>query len=245
MASKACNAKFLLDGYDMSGQSSGASIALDATSIDYDQMDTCVALKIPTAPATVFDHNGYYTDKTAGYLEKETYDRLGATADNYIGYIPDSSLTVAPAYVIDNTFASVLKMEAPVKGLLTVTGQWPTGDNATARGYVVYTGTISATGVKTYVDFGAAGAAGGRAFLFVRAITGTATNATVVVESCATSGGTYDVEGTFTFSTAVPNAYAIDLSGTVNRYIHINTTSKGGATSFDVTVIVAVTGVTQ
>lgn len=245
MPHKACNARFLLDGYDMSGQSSGCAIALDTSVLEYDEMQNCAGLKLPTAVVTVFDHNGYYTDKTAGYLEKEVYDRLGATADNYIGYIPDDTLTVAPAYVIDNTFAAQLKVEAPVKGLLTVTGQWPTGDYPTARGYVVYDGAISATGVKTQVDFGAAGSAGGRAFLFVRAITGTATNADIAVESCATSGGSYDAEGTFTFSTATPNAYAIDLSGTVNQFIHINTTDLGGATSFDVTVIVALAGVTK
>lgn len=245
MPSKACNARLLLDGYDMSGVSSGVALALDVAVLEYSTIQNCTTLKIPSAPAAVLDHTGYYVDKTAGNLEKELYDRLGASADNYIGYIPDDTLALAPAYVLDNTFASVLKIDTPVKELITLTGQWPTGDYPTARGYVVYDGSIAGTGVKTAINFVNPGAAGGRAYLFVRAIVGTATSADINIESCATAGGSYDVEGTFTFTTTVPNAYAIDLTGTVNKYIQINTTDMGGATSFAVTVIVALAGVTQ
>lgn len=244
-ARKACNARFFLDGYDMSGQSSGASIAFDTGVLEYDQMQNCGVLKIPTASETVFDHNGYYNDKTAGYLEREVYTRLGAASDNFIGYIPDDTLVPAPAYVVDNCFASQLNVDAPVKELLTVKGQWPTGDLPTARGYIVYDGTISGVGTKTAVDFGAAGSAGGRAYLFVWAISGTAVSADIVVESATTSGGSYSAEGTFTFGTATPSAFAVDLSGVVDQFIRINTTDMGGATSFGVTVIVALNGVTQ
>jgi hypothetical protein len=79
--------------------------------------------------------------------------------------------------------------------------------------------------------------------LFVTTITGSATNADIDVESSATQAGVYASEGTLTFSAV--GAYAIDLTGTVNRWVRINTTDLGGATSFAVIVAVAVDGVTQ
>ena len=50
---------------------------------------------------------------------------------------------------------------------------------------------ISATGAQTspgYIDLGAAGAAGGTAWIWVRAVTGTATNAAIVLQSSTATG---------------------------------------------------------
>ena len=79
--------------------------------------------------------------------------------------------------------------------------------------------------------------------MFVTTITGSATNAAIKVQSAATEGGSYADEGTFTFSAI--GAYAVTLSGTVDRWVRINTTDLGGATSFVVNAIVCVNGVTQ
>lgn len=245
MPHKACNARLIIDGYDVSSQSSGMTINLDVPAFEYDVFQTCTTQVEPGTPASTLEHNGYFYGVTAGNLEYELQSRLGSATPMFVAGIPDDTLPVVPAYVIDSTFAASMKIDTPVKELIAIAGKWPTGLEPTARGYMVYDGTISATGAKTQVDFGAGGIAGGRAFLFVRAIVGTATSADIAVQSATTGGGSYATEGTFTFNTAAADAFAVDLTGTVDRYIRINCTDLGGATSFDVTVIVCVNDVTQ
>ena len=129
---------------------------------------------------------------------------------------------------------------APVDNLITLNGSWPGGDGV-LRGVLLHMGTIAATGAQTHIYIGAAGTAG-KAWLYVTAVTGTATNATCTVESDDEATFTASAtEGTFTFSGV--GCYPIALSTAVNRYVRLNCTSKGGSTSFAVFAIVAVAGV--
>lgn len=113
------------------------------------------------------------------------------------------------------------------------------------RGFIVFDGVISATGAKTAVDFGAAGSGGGKVFCFVRAVDGTATSAAIVVESATTAGGTYATEATLTVSATAPKTVTATMSGAISRYLRVNCTDLGGATSLTVTVIACVNDVTQ
>ncbi len=241
MAVKACNTKVLVDEFDFSGESSGVVLDGTVNAITYNVLQTCADLVIPTSPALALQHNGYYTGPDAGKLERELYDRLGTSSAVYVAALFGTGGTVVPAYVMDQTWGQQLKLEMPVDGLLTVNGNWPNGNEAVHRGYVVYDGTLSATGGQASVDFGAQGTAGGRAYVFVQSITGTASGATIDIESSA-DDSTFLVEGTATFSAV--GVQVVNLTGTVDRYIRANCTSLGGATSFRVVVIVAISGVT-
>jgi len=133
----------------------------------------------------------------------------------------------------------------PVDGALAVNGGW-NGGSGIKRGLRVWSGTFSATGAQStpaYIDIGAAGTAGGFAYLHIQAITGAATDAVILVESdTATNFASAATEATFTFSAVGAQEQA--MAGTVNRYIRLNCTDLGGATNFTVVAIACVSGVT-
>lgn len=213
--------------------------------------------------ATAFQDTAVVTiaGNTEGTISQAGYAVTSATADQNLeqrledGITNGTSLTVAalymtetdacPAYVARATNASGMSISAPVDDLIALTGEWYQGTGI-VRGLRVWQGTISATGAQTspaYIDLGAAGAAGGYAWLFVRAITGTATNASVLLQSDDNTGfSSAATEGTFTFSTE--GVVEVSLSGAIDRYLRLSTSSLGGATSFVVTAIAAVSGVT-
>ncbi|WP_230685363.1 hypothetical protein, partial [Streptococcus pneumoniae] len=84
--------------------------------------------------------------------------------------------------------------------LITANGSWFDGTGI-KRGLQVYRGTISATGTTTYIDTGAVGSAGGYAWIWITAVTGTATNATILIQSDDNTGfSSPATEATFTFS---------------------------------------------
>ena len=73
--------------------------------------------------------------------------------------------------------------------------------------------------------------------MHVSAIGGTATSATIDVES-SIDNLSFASEGTFTFSAV--GGFTLALSGTVNRYLRINLTSMGGATSITLQVAASI-----
>ncbi len=243
MPVKSYQARILVDGFDFSNTSNTLKVDTDAQALEYNTFQEPAALSIPGVPKASIEHGGYYNGKAAGTLEAELYTRLGTGAVVVVAVILDTAGAVPVAYVIPSSYNQQLTINAPVKELLTVMGKWPTANGRMYRGYQVARATISATGAVTGIDFGAGGIAGGKAWLFVQAITGTATNATIKVQSdSAADFGSAADEGTFTFSAV--GAYEIDLAGTVGRYVRLNCTSKGGATSFLVLAVVALSGVT-
>jgi len=136
-----------------------------------------------------------------------------------------------------------MNISGSVGGVIEFKGGWPAGSGL-KRGLRLYSGTISATGGVTHIDLGAAGSAGGWVWLFVTGITGTATGADITVQSDTSSGfGTAATEGTFTFSDV--GGYQVTMTGTVNRYVRLNCTDLGGATSITVGAVIAVPGVTM
>ncbi|MFZ1755035.1 MAG: hypothetical protein WBO46_14960 [Caldilineaceae bacterium] len=242
MAVAAKHTKLLIDEFNFSGDSNSLSLTTAVAALEDTGFQATGTTFVPGLPSGSLSHGGYYSGKGAGYVEQELKARLGTASTVYVAALFGTN-GVARAYVLDTTWGSNLSMEMPIDGLITLSGEWP-GVGKLRRGLVVFDGTISATGGQTSVDFGAAGSVGGEAYLFVQAITGTATDATIDVESDAddnfAAGAT--VEGTFTFSLA--SVQKVTMSGAVLRYIRINATDMGGATDFRVVAVVCVDGVT-
>lgn len=242
MATKGAQSSILVDEFDFSGVTSGWDLEItvgegDATVINSTGMDYD-----PLLPQMTLRQNGYITTVgAAATLEKELYDRLG-TGTTIVAAELDRDVTGSPVYVLPNAASSNMTFSAPAANLMTLTGTWGFTD-AGNRGLRVARATITATGNQTAVDFGAGGSAGGVGYLFVQSITGSASNASFKLQSSTTSGGTYGDLGTFTVSAV--GAYRITFSGTVNRWIRLNTTAMGGATGFVVVAVACVNGITQ
>lgn len=242
MPVKATQTRILVNEYDLSGTTNSVVVSMEANAIEYGVLQQSAMQMLPTYNTGTIAHNGYFNGSAAGTLENEFYTDL-AGSGVYVAAIFGTDQAIPIAYIQDGTWNQQMSFDMPVDNLITVNGNWPGGENMTTRGYQVYRGTLSATGGQTGIDFGAAGTAGGKAYLFVTAITGTATDATIDIESdTASNHATTASEGTFTFSAV--GAYSINLSGTVNRYVRANCTSLGGATSFAVVALVALDGVT-
>ena len=241
MAISARKSKILVDAFDFTGDTSSIEVNTSSSTQDATALGDTGTVEVITTVAGTITQNGYFNGVGAGELEKELYDRF-ATGSAHVAALFGTDDTDCPAYVLPATQANNLTIAAPVDGVITVNGGWGSGTGI-KRGIRIYSGTISATGGTTAYDLGAAGSAGGWGYLFVQAITGTATSAEIDIESSATEGGTYASEGTFTFSAT--GDYALDMSGTVNRWLRVNCTSLGGATNFTVVVIAAVSGVTM
>ena len=231
----------LVDEFDFSGDTSDISVSVAMGEQDSTTLQAAAMLSEPLLPAMTIEQNGYFKGTGAGELEKELWDRLGV-AGVYVAALFGTHIAACPAYVKDDTFGQTMQIQTPAAALMTLNGAWAKGQGG-SRGLRVYTGTLSAIGEQTAYDFGAAGSAGGEAYLFVQGITGTATNAVILVESSATEGGVYATEATFTFSAL--GAYKQSMSGTVNRWLRLNVSDLGGADDLTVVLIVCVAGVTE
>ena len=236
------NAKLLIDEFDFSCDTNSLTVTLSTDTAEHSSLCSTGKEFAPLLPDGTIEHAGYYSGKGAGYIEAELQSRLGTATAVYVAALFGTATTGCPAYVLPSTWGSQLTINAPVTDLINLTGAWPSGTSKIVRGLRIYTGTLSATGGTASIDTGAAGSAGGLGYLFVQTITGTATNATIDIESSATTGGVYASEGTFTFSAV--GVQTLTMSSTVNRWLRLNTTSMGGATSFVVVAIGCVSGVT-
>lgn len=241
-ALKGTKAKLLVDEFDFSGDTAGFGVNITTGEGDSTTLQATAMTSEPLLPSMAIEHNGYISGVgDAGDLEEELWSRLGV-GGVYVAALLGTDDAACPAYVKDNTFGANLQIQAPTAALMTINGSWGLGQGG-SRGLRIYEGTLSATGNGTAYDLGSAGSNGGEAYLFVRAITGSASSASVKVQSSATEGGTYADEATFTFSAV--GGFKVAMSGTVNRWLRINTASLGGATNFTVTLIACVKGVTE
>lgn len=242
MAVRGSYTKLLIDEFDFSGSSNSLSVNGNVAALETTAFQDTGTAYLPGLPGGMITHNGYYDGKGAGQIEQEIHALLGTSSTVYTAAMLGTNTNACPAYVTKSTWGEQLTIDMPVDGLITLSGQWP-AVMGFSRGLRIYEGTLSSTGTQTARDFASAGSNGGTAYLFVQTITGTATNATIDVESATTEGGSYSSEGTFTFSAV--GVQTMTLSGTVNRWLRLNVTSLGGATDFTVVAIVCVTGVTQ
>ena len=242
MPVRAYNTRILIDEFDFSGNSNGIEVNMELPTIDYNVFQTGHTLRIPDSPSVNIAHNGYYNGPNAGDWHTELNSRLGTTTPAYATVVFDTAGTKPVAYTIDSAWTDQLNVNAQTGQLITVNGNW-SNSNEFYCGFQLFYGTISATGTQTGIDFGAAGTAGGVAYVHVLSITGSASSATIDIESDDNAGFASAVsEGTATFSAV--GVQKVTMTGTVDQYLRINTTSLGGATDFTVAVLAAVSGVT-
>lgn len=244
MPIRCCKSRLLIDQFDFSLSTQGATIEGDTGSIEYNTFQQCATLRMPNLPSIMVNQNGYFDGSANGTLDKEVNNRLGDTGSHYVSIVIGTDQPIPVVYTLDEVFAQQFQTQGQTKELISIKANWVSRgsvDGCGFRGYLVQYGTISATGAITGIDFSAAGSLGGKAFLHVISITGTATNAAIKIQSDSVSNfaGAAD-EGTFTFSAV--GAYEIDLSGTIGRYVRANCSSLGGATSFLVAIVVCVKG---
>ena len=246
MTVKGCRTRIIVGGVDLSGDTNTVGVNIAGRAIDYGVLQDCDQRRLPLSPQTNFEHSGYYTGPSAGSLEAELYTYLGSTSGVVVSTVYDTAGSIPFAYSLDAGYNTRLAINAQTAQLLTVAGNWGLLKSSGAqayRSYQVWGGTISSTGALTGIDFGAAGSAGGKAFIHVTAITGSASSAAVKIQSDTDPAhGTTVDEGNTSFSAV--GCYEISLSGTVNRYVRLNCTSLGGATSFVIYALVGLSGVT-
>lgn len=234
--------KLLVNEFDFSSQSNSVEVDLSTQRIETTVLQSTGGETTATASTGSIAQNGYFLDKAAGMFEQELAAQIANGTTLYVAALFGTDVAACPSYVARQATAENMKIAAPVDGVLTMSGKWFEGQGI-KRGLRAYEGVISATGAQAQIDLGAAGVAGGFAWLFVQDKTGTITGATITLETATVVGFTSPVtKGTFTFSAL--GGYEIALSGAMGRYARINCTGKGGATSFTVVAIVASSGVT-
>jgi hypothetical protein len=236
-AVKGTLSQLLVDEFDFSGDTAAITVTINMAEEDSTTLGATASVYEPILPSMKIEHNGYIGGDND--IEQELYDLLGGSS--YVAALFGTDAVGCPAYV-HSTFGAQMQLQFPAKGLITLNGAWAMGSGG-YRGYRIYSGTISGTGLSAAIDLGSAGSAGGDGFLFIQTITGSASSATIKIQSASTEGGSYADEGTFTFSAV--GVQVLAMTGTVNRWLKLSTTSMGGATSFAVTAIGCVDGVTQ
>ena len=246
MAIKATQTRLVIgnssDAWDFSGVSNSLDVSLSGEKIENTRFqDTAKTYTTGDASGTI-TQNGYFDNTSAGSFEQEIAESITNAETLYVGAIYGTNQAAPVAYIAPATSTESMAINSPVSGLITVNGSWFDGTGI-KRGLQVYKGTISSISTTTYIDTGAVGSAGGVAWIWVTAVTGTATSATILLQSDDNTGfATPLTEATFTFSGK--GAIQQTLSGTIDRYLRLSTTSLGGATNFTLCVVAAVSGVT-
>lgn len=237
------NIEILIDQWRFSGQSNTAQVEISTPELDATVFQANGMIYEPGLRTAKIQHGGYFTGKGAGYLEQEMVARLGTATPVIFGLSVDTTALANPLYASAQTWAKQLSIDAPIAELIKLTGQWPDALENFDRGLRIFDGQVAATGNQTAYDVGAAGSAGGRAYLWVTGINGTAVNASIKVQSATTQGGTYSDECTFTVSAV--GGFVQPLSGNVDRWLRVNVASMGGATGLTFVCATAINGVTQ
>ena len=239
---KGVNTRVLIGGYLLSSQTNSATVQAALERVETTPFEAAGKEYVTMPPDSNVDINGYLLFDTANGATFENRLQAAISTADTVGIIYyNTAVAGAPGYVLPGAYTDNMQIQAQPGGVMTINGSY-TSDTGLRRGICIYSGTISATGTTTPVDLGAAGSAGGYAYLFVTTETGTGTGADIDIESATTSGGTYASEGTFTFNGI--GASAVTMSGTVNQFLRLNCTDLGGATSWTVTCIACVSGVT-
>lgn len=240
MAVKGQHTRFLLNEFDFSGSTNQVDVSISLDKLEATPFQSAGKVYVASTPDTTMTVNGYFVTDT-GEIEDEIKAAFDAgTCD--AAAVFDTSATKAQTFLLPGAKIVSYNVTAATGSVITISCELASGEGA-KHGWRIFSGTISSTGAQTAIDFGSAGSAGGYAYLFVQAITGSATDATIDIESSDAQGGTYASEGTFTFSAV--GMQTVAMSGTVNRWLRLNATDLGGATNYTVVGIAAVSGVTM
>lgn len=233
--------KVFINEIPLYGKTTSMNLQSTVGVIGYNVLKNNGNLKIPSIPMFTFNVNGIWTNFDSESFEKLHQDNLQLETAKVIWLIE----SIPPVGgCLDGSFPTNYQVDTPLDNLIAIQGTWVNTETICAGIILANELLINSTGAKTGVDFGALTSTGGKAFLIVSEITGTATNAQISLQSDDNdSYSSAATEGTFTFSAV--GVYEFDLSGTVDRYIRPNVVTLGGATSFVVTILVGLNGVTQ
>lgn len=241
MAVKARYTKLWVDEFEFSGVSTSAQMTTTAETIDTTAFQDDGRESILAISEMTITHSGHYTAHDTDSMEAQLNEKV-STSDSVVALGLGTNNAGYPCKVLPAAIAQSFEMGFPVDGLMTIDGAtWQTSTGWQA-GLNVFDSTFSATGEQSSVDFASAGSNGGKAYVIVTGISGSATNATIDIES-SSDDASFASEGTATFSAV--GAVEVSMSGTVNRYIRANCTSLGGATSITCAIIVCVAGVNR
>lgn len=232
--------KILIDQFDFSGDSNVATVDTSAKALDVTAFQADAVRQIPGLPTGMLAHGGYYTGPDAGDIEAEMQSRQGDAGSAYVGVLFGTNEAACPAYIAPTTWGQMLKLNMPMDGVLTLNGEWP-APSGLRRGLRLSDAVITATGAGATVDLVAGGSAGGTLFLFVQATNGQNTIVAVEHSANGSTGWASKVTGEIDAEGVVVAAF----TGSINRYVRINVTSLGTATSVQLIAILAVTDVTE
>ncbi len=160
-ATKGRYTRIFLDEWDISAASMNVDIDTSVTTEDATTFQADGKISVAMAASTKFAIKGYFVGANVdGDLEKEFSASLDTNVTVGVLLADSTADTGAPVYVLVGTSPENVKIGAPATGLLTVEGTFTDGTTGKRRGQLVYRGVVSATGTKTNIDVGAAGAAG-------------------------------------------------------------------------------------
>lgn len=240
MTVAARHTKILIDEFDFSGDSNVFAVETSIATLDVTGFQADAIRQIPGLPGGMISHGGYYTGADAGDIETEMQSRQGDAGSAYVAVLLGTNMAGCPAYIVPTTWGQMLKHNMPFDGILTLNGEWPAAAGM-RRGLRLRDATIVATGAGASVDLGAGGTAGGTLYLFVQATNGE--NVAVAVEHSANGSTGWTAKATGEIDNE--GVVVVAFSGSINRYVRINVTSLGTATSVQLIAILAVTDVTE
>lgn len=240
MTVAARHTKILIDEFDFSGDNNVFAVETSIATLDVTGFQADAIRQIPGLPGGMISHGGYYTGADAGDIEAEMQSRQGDAGSAYVAVLLGTNTAGCPAYIVPTTWGQMLKHNMPFDGILTLNGEWPAAAGM-RRGLRLRDATIVATGAGASVDLGAGGTAGGTLYLFVQATNGE--NVAVAVEHSANGSTGWTAKATGEIDDE--GVVVVAFSGSINRYVRINVTSLGTATSVQLIAILAVTDVTE
>jgi hypothetical protein len=215
-----------VDEYDFSSAISEVDVVIETPEAGRTSLASAAEEFRPLLPKISVTQNGYFEGVLPGGFEDEMEARFGV-GGAVVTVLTDNLDADCAAYVLPDASGYEMAIKTPMNGLITLNGKWGTSGNW-RRGLRVFDGTFDDVENGATVDFGAGVTDGGAAYLHVASITGTATNATIEVESSA-DNVSFVSEGTFAFSSV--DGLTLALSGAISRYVRLACTDLGGATA--------------
>jgi len=224
----ASQAKIFIDEFELTQQSSGATLEAELQTLTYDIMGDAAKHQQVTTPNFTIPHSGYYTgrglSRGLGYFEDELSARLGTTTPVIV------SLVLGPVvYTLNETWGTQLTIDAPVADLITIEGNWSSATGV-GRGMVVAYGTFDSLDDSTPIDVGTV-IKYDQAVMHIDGfpdLTAGAETVVVAIQTSATEGGAYVTWLTHTFKK--PGAYIVTGIDNPNRWIKALVTLSAGVT---------------
>lgn len=244
MPTKSCHLKWLLDEYDLSGDSFSATLRFANETIDASHFQECATLSAPSPGENGFELQGYYTGPAAGQLEHELSTRLLSGAPATVTVIPDNRALGNPAYVRSTQWLNQLTLAAPVKQLITLTGGFMSGE--VLRGLLVADHERTATGRIGAAARPAGTPLSGTLWVHVTELDGPGPGPlTVQAESYSTVGLlTPTSHGVLSVSALGVGMAAVTGVGSLQNFVGVNVTSLGGFVSVRLSAVICLEGVT-